>query len=92
MAIQGLAGAGSPALKSYPRTSHDALPLPGGGFVGSTATDDLVRVLMKARVPVTHEMGRAAVADAYAKYVAEVREAGANSAFSTWLSEAGAAQ
>lgn len=84
-----LAGAGAPTQRSWPRTDHDDLPLPGGLTVGQVPSAELSRLFIGMGVPgCTASQGRLANVAHYAAHVAEVQEAGAREALQRWLSSA----
>lgn len=70
---------------SYAKTQHDALPLPGGRKIGDVG-GELAGLLVKLGIPgASHEHGRAANVEAYAKHVEGIRKAGADKAMAEWL-------
>lgn len=70
---------------SHAKTLHDGLPLPGGRKVGGVG-GELVGLLVKLGIPgVSHEHGRGANIEAYAKHVEGIRKAGADKALAEWL-------
>lgn len=72
--------------KSWPKTEHDTLPVPGGRKLGEVETNELVRLFQSLKIPgVTADQGRAANVAHYAKHLQELRERAADAAVSAWL-------
>lgn len=62
----------TPTESSHGKTTHDDLPMPGGYTFGELR--DAVEILEAMGVPgVSHENGRQANGDAYAKYLEGIR-------------------
>ncbi len=85
MANFALLGAGAPLEASTSRTPHDDLLLPNGKRVGDVGTE-LPAMLIALKVPgASHSAGRAANVESYAKHIATIREAAADTAVASWL-------
>jgi len=83
--IQGV----TPLARSWPRTPHDEVPIPGGRKVGDVPTDELIRLFHRLEIQgVSAEQGRAANVAHFAKHVHHIREQAADDAVSRWLAGA----
>lgn len=67
-----------------------AMPLPGGGTVGTASAAELARKLMAAGVPnASHEAGKQANAGAYSDFVSKGKADAGDAWHKAWLAEHG---
>jgi hypothetical protein len=64
---------------------HDALPLPGGGSIGSTDNESLRRILHQLGIAEAHSAGRPVLCSRYNDLLAKVRTEAGNIALSEFL-------
>jgi hypothetical protein len=82
---EGIARAPKSIVKLQP-PHLDALPLPNGRTVGQVDGDEFTQFLVKNGVPgASHENGKQANAEAYDRYLAKIRNDGAERAVADWL-------
>lgn len=79
----------APVQASHAKTSHDALPWPGGRKLGAVPPGEFTSSLMAWKIPgASHEHGRAANAEAYARHLERLRTEGAQAAENAFMAEA----
>jgi hypothetical protein len=67
-----------------------ALPLPGGGTVGTASAAEMARKLVAAGVPnASHEAGRQENAAAYSTFIAKGKSDAGDAWHKAWLAEHG---
>jgi hypothetical protein len=72
--------------------AHQALPMPGGGSVGTTDGAELTRRLIASGVPdAMHANGKNTNVIAYARFIGKLRNEAADKAVADWLAEHGGA-